>query len=546
MSENLIHNDTNDESNRHNLLIHGDAKDALPFLAEKYKKRIKCIYIDPPYNNGDSYKHYTDNIPNAVWLREMETIFRHLYALLLEDGSLWISIDDGNMHYLKVLADSIFGRENFIHTIVWQHRTTRENRNTFSNNHEYILVYAKQAKKFKISRNKIAGSKDIALRYKNPDNDPRGVWQSITAHVQDGHAVASQFYVIKAPNGVVHHPPQGRCWVYNKKRMDREILANNIWFGSNGCGVPRIKSFLRDDSMLVTPETLWLADDVGTTDSAKKQLLSLFSEKAVFDTPKPETLIKRIFDIATLAGDLVLDCFLGSGTTAAVAQKMDRYYIGVEREHKAYEYAIQRVRAVVAGEQSGISKEVAWKGGGEFVCINIRNDAVQFTDQPGHTFSTEESTGGQGLKVCLSHPVDYDLPSMKQLVLFERQVNLYCEPNGLILHGTYRKVCRNWIIKKAMYNLPLSKAIGEVFPDVLLVNRLLLTRRNDKPLYFNVTGCRWITKNELKEQGYPVNPRHSSTSTYLLYSLVPCEAFVSPHSKRFDNPRKGKVIKSEF
>jgi adenine-specific DNA-methyltransferase len=545
MSDNIIHNETNDESSGHNLIIHGDAKDALPFLIEGYQKKIKCIYIDPPYNNGDSYRHYTDNVPHDVWLREMETIFRHLNALLLDDGSLWISIDDGNMHYLKVLADSIFGRENFIHTIVWQHRTSRENRNTFSNNHEYILVYAKQAKKFKVTRNKITGSKDIALRYKNPDNDARGFWQSVTAHVQDGHAVASQFYEIKAPNGTRHQPPPGRCWVYNKKRMDREIAANNIWFGADGCGVPRIKSFLKYDSMLVTPETLWLADDVGTTDFAKKQLLKSFSEKAVFDTPKPETLIKRIFEIATSTGDLVLDCFLGSGTTAAVAQKMGRRYIGIERQNQAYEYATLRLCDVVAGEQGGISKQLEWKGGGGFVCLDIRNGTVHFTDPQKHSFSTEGTTGDQSLKVYLSHSSLYDLPAMEQLVLFERQITVYYEPHGLMLHGTYRKVCRNWIVTHAMYNLPLSKSIGKAFPDVLLVSRLLLTRKNDKPLYFNVTGYKWVTKNELKELGYPVNPRHSGTSTYVLYSLTPCEAFISPQSKGYDNPRKGKVIKHE-
>jgi adenine-specific DNA-methyltransferase len=310
-----------------NLIIHGDCIETLKVIKPTYEGKIKCIYIDPPYNNGEIFSHYSDKKEYKDWIDNLEAALVIFKELLSANGSLWISIDDGNMHYLKLVADKVFGFDNFIATIIWQHRLTRENRNIFSFNHEYILVYSKEKQKFKMSRNKIIGKSNYFDRYKNPDNDPRGPWQSVSAHVQDGHAVPSQYYEILAPNGKIHKLPNGRCWAYNKMKMIKEIEKNNIWFGKDGNGVPRVKLFPKKDAHLVTPETLWLAEDVGTTDSAKKHSLQLFGSKIVFDTPKPEELIKRILEIATNEGDIVLDSFLGSGTTCAVAHKMNRKYI---------------------------------------------------------------------------------------------------------------------------------------------------------------------------------------------------------------------------
>jgi len=350
-----------------NQIINGDAKLVLTKLKDYYLNEIKCIYIDPPYNNGDIYNHYNDKKSHEDWINELEIILINLKELLTKDGSLWISIDDKNMHYLKVLANKIFGFNNFIHTIVWQHRTTRENRNIFSNNHEYILIYSKCRDSFKKSRNKIINKNNNLSRFKNYDNDPRGPWQSVTAHVQDGHAVSSQFYEITAPNGKIHQLPKGRCWVYSKEKMKKEIQNNNIWFGKNGTGVPRIKYFKKKDSHLVTPETLWLSEDVGTTTKAKKHILKLLGkDDIVFDTPKPEELLNRILNIATNEGDIILDCFLGSGTTAATAHKMNRKYIGIEKNKNAAQYASSRITKVINGEDGGISKLVKWKGGNSF------------------------------------------------------------------------------------------------------------------------------------------------------------------------------------
>jgi len=289
-----------------------------------------------------------------------------LACFLSEEGSLWISIDDREIHYLKVAADKILGRQNFVTTIVWQQRTTRENRRVFSNNHEYILVYAKNVKRFAEARNGLPANVELRERYKNPDNDKRGPWQSVSANVQAGHATRSQFYTVVAPNGRRYTPPNGRCWVYNETKMKTEIARNNIWFGRDGNGVPRLKRFLANRPLEVTPETLWFGSDVATNDSAKKHFLQLFPKRDVFDTPKPESLIHRILHIASKPDDLVLDCYLGSGTTAAVAHKMGRRYIGIEQGTHAATLCVQRMRKVVDGESGGISDKVKWKGGGGF------------------------------------------------------------------------------------------------------------------------------------------------------------------------------------
>lgn len=355
-------------SDSKNILIKGNNKDILPELVGEFGGKVKCVYIDPPYNNGDSYHYYNDNISETSWLKDISYVLMYLKMLLTKDGSIWISIDDSEMAYLKVAADKVLGRENFAGTIVWQQRKTRENRAVFSCNHEYILVYAKDIKKFKESRNLLPVGEDfINSKYKNPDNDPRGPWQSISASVQAGHAVPSQFYTIVSPAGIEFNPPKGRCWAYNEERMKKEITNGNIWFGLEGQNAPRIKKFLSTAKIGLTPQTLWAGDDFGTTDSAKKHLLSLFPhQKKVFDTPKPEELIRQILEIATNEGDLVLDSYLGSGTTLAVAHKLKRNYIGIEIGEQMTELVVNRLKSVIMGEKGGISDISNWQGGGDF------------------------------------------------------------------------------------------------------------------------------------------------------------------------------------
>jgi adenine-specific DNA-methyltransferase len=355
-----------------NMIFQGENLKILDALLPEFANRVRCIYIDPPYNNQERYNHYTDSLGHDKWLRDISARLESLTKFLREDGSIWISIDDREVHYLKVAADKILGRENFITTVIWQQRTTRENRKVFSNNHEYLLVYAKDARAFKATRNLLECTPEVELRYKNPDNDPRGPWQSISANVQAGHATRGQFYEVVAPNGIRHAPPKGRCWVYNQARMMEEIVKNNVWFGSTGKGVPRLKRFYSESQSGLTPETLWTADEVGTSKSAKKHLLQMFTRQPVFDTPKPEQLIERIFKIATNPGDIVLDAYLGSGTTTAVAHKMGRRYIGIEQGEHAVSLCAHRMQQVVDGEKGGISELVQWSGGGGFDFFRLK------------------------------------------------------------------------------------------------------------------------------------------------------------------------------
>lgn len=352
--------------NSGNMLIQGENLAVLETLLPRFESSVRCCYIDPPYNNRERHYHYHDSREHRKWLEETTARVEALAEFLREDGSLWISIDDREVHYLKVACDAIMGRKNFVTTIVWQQRKSRENRKVFSNNHEYILVYAKDIKRFNATRNSLTLSPEVKNRYKNPDSDSRGPWQSITATAQAGHGTPDQFYKLVSPSGRVHLPPQGRCWIYSLKKMKQEIAENNIWFGRDGNGVPRIKRFLSRIRTGLTPETLWAADDVGTNDLAKKQLIKLLPEEDVFDTPKPESLIYRILEIATSPGDLVLDAYLGSGTTAAVAHKSGRGYIGIEKGDHAVTHSAKRLSLVVDGDTSGISGLVNWQGGGGF------------------------------------------------------------------------------------------------------------------------------------------------------------------------------------
>lgn len=351
-------------------LICGDNITVLRKLSSNYNGKITCAYLDPPYNGGEKYKFYNDSDNHTSWLNYMRDLLSIIKPLLTKDGSIWISIDDNEMHYLKVLCDEVFGRINFITTLVWQQRNTRENRRIFSHNHEYILVYCINKSSFKKKRNLLPSNETVNGRYQNPDNDPRGEWQSVSANVQDGHAVESQFYTIVAPNGKKHNPPKGRCWVYNEERMKNEILSNNIWFGTKGNGVPRIKKFKKDAKIGLVPETLWLSAFAGTNKDAKTHLQKLnIYDKELFDTPKPEQLLRRIIEIATDENDYILDPFAGSGTSLSVAHKLNRQYIGIERNPISCEFINKRMNLVISGEQGGISKELNWLGGGLFQFI---------------------------------------------------------------------------------------------------------------------------------------------------------------------------------
>jgi adenine-specific DNA-methyltransferase len=362
-----------ESDNYDNRLIFGDNLLALKSLEQELAGKVKCVFIDPPYNTGSAFTHYDDGLEHSIWLSLMRDRLELIRRLLSPDGSLWITIDDNEVHYLKVLLDETFGRSNFIANMIWEKRLSRENRRAFSFNHDHILLYGKDKNAFEAIRNPLGLTQEVLARYKNPDNDPRGPWQSVSINAQAGHATASQFYELRLPSGRILNPPKGRCWLYTRERIEEEIRANNIWFGPDGDSTPRAKKFLSDsEDKGLTPETIWPAAEVGTNDEAKKTLLALLHQPDVFDNPKPEGLLKRVIEIATNPGDLILDSFAGSGTTGAVAQKMGRRWIMVELGEHCHTHIIPRLKKVIDGEDpGGVTESTGWKGGGGFRYFHI-------------------------------------------------------------------------------------------------------------------------------------------------------------------------------
>ncbi len=360
-----------------NMLIHGDNLLALRALEQNYTGKIKCIYIDPPYNTGSAFEHYDDGIEHSLWLSLMKPRLEILRNLLKEDGSLWISIDDNECHYLKVMCDEIFGRPNFIANVVWQKRTSPEARYRLGAAHDHILVYGKDGFAVKNNFNQLPASETRKNDFKNPDNDPKGPWASVDITGMAGHATASQFYEIIAPNGDVHNPPKGRCWVFAKKNFDKLVSENKIWFGKDGSAKPRLKRYLFELEGQ-NSWTWWTNIEVGHNQEAKKETLSLFGDSSVFETPKPERLIHRIIQIATNEGDIVLDSFLGSGTTAAVAHKMRRKWVGIELGEHSVTHCLPRLLQVVSSkDKGGITEAVDWKGGGGFKFYTLAPSLIQ-------------------------------------------------------------------------------------------------------------------------------------------------------------------------
>lgn len=346
-----------------NVLIHGDNLLALKALEAEYAGKVKCVFIDPPYNTGSAFTHYDDGLEHSIWLGLMRDRLEIIRRLMSEDGSLWITIDDNEAHYLKVLCDEIFGRTNFVSNGIWQKKFSPQNdAKLVDNNHDHVLIVSKNKALTKF--NLLPRTAEMNDRYKNPDNDPRGPWTAGDSLRKEYREYA--YYEITTPGGRKVLPPPGSSWRFNKEDLPRLIQENRLWFGKDGMGVPRIKRFLSDVKDGVIPQSIWPHEVVGNTQEAKKEVIALNRED-IFETPKPERLLKRIIEIATDPGDLVLDSFAGSGTTGAVAHKMGRRWLMVELGDHCFTHVAPRLRKVVDGaDQGGISKAVDWKGGGGF------------------------------------------------------------------------------------------------------------------------------------------------------------------------------------
>lgn len=350
-----------------NRLIFGDNLLALKALEQEFSGKIKCVYIDPPYNTGSAFTHYDDGLEHSIWLSLIRARLEIIKRLLDPvNGSLWISIDDYEVAYLRILVDEVFGRNCFIASNVWQKRYSRENRAAIGDVHEYILTYAMSPEAFKANRNLISLTEDQKKVYKNPNKDPRGPWRTIPITAQAGHATKSQFYTIIGPTGKSFDPPPGNCWRYSKDAFEKLLSEGRIYFGKDGGSQPTTIRYLTEVAGVV-PWTWWPHDEVGNNDESKKEMLALFKGIELFDTPKPERLIERILHIATNPGDLVLDSFAGSGTTGAVAQKMGRRWIMCELGEHCHTHVIPRLHKVIDGDdKGGITEAVGWEGGGGF------------------------------------------------------------------------------------------------------------------------------------------------------------------------------------
>lgn len=381
-----------------NMIIKGDNLEALQALLPYYKGQVKCIYIDPPYNTGGAFEHYDDNLEHSQWLSLIYPRLELLRELLSEDGSIWISIDDDECHYLKVICDEVFGRKNFINNVIWQKKFSPQNdAKWLSDNHDHILCYAKNKEVWR--PNLLPRTEEMNARYRNPDNDPRGAWTSGDLSVRT-YSKAYDYPII-TPSGKVVNPPAGRCWRIGKEGMDNLIKDNRIWFGDKGDNTPRLKRFLTDVKQGMTALTIWTHVEVGHNQEARQEVKN-FNIENVFATPKPERLIQRILTLSTNEGDLVLDSFLGSGTTCAVAQKMGRRYIGIEMGEHAITHCVPRMKAVIDGEQGGISKAINWNGGGGYTFYDLGenifdengniNKQVDFKTLASHVWFTETKT----------------------------------------------------------------------------------------------------------------------------------------------------------
>ena len=394
-----------------NLLIRGDALNALtslielPEFAREYVGKVKLVYLDPPFNTQQSFLQYDDALEHSVWLTMMRDRLNQVKTLLSVEGSVWVHCDDSEQHRLRCVLDETFGPENFVATIIWEKADSpRNSARQFSTDQDYIVVYSKSPEWVP---QRLARTEEANAIYTNPDDDPLGPW--LPGDPFANKPYSRGLYEVTGPTGRVFSPPPGRFWRVSKEKFEDLNADNRIWWGPKGDARPSIKRYLSEVADLV-PRTLWLRDDVGSNRTSKNEMRHLFPGAPSFATPKPEALMRRIIDIATSPGDTVIDCFLGSGTTAAVAQKMGRRWIGIEILDEVIDtYVVPRLTKVIDGEDGGgITAAVGWQGGGGFCLLAVAPS--MFEADGGQVFLSGWATNGR-LAEATAAQVHYDYES---------------------------------------------------------------------------------------------------------------------------------------
>lgn len=362
-----------------NMLIHGDNLLALKALETEpnVRGKVKCIFIDPPYNTGSAFEHYDDGIEHSLWLTMMRDRIELLYSLLAEDGSMWVTIDDNEAHYFKVICDEIFGRSNFVANAVWQKKYTVANdAKWLSDSHDHVIIYAKN--KMAWRPNRLPRTSEMDERYRNPDNHPKGPWKATPLYAKRTGSEKERAFSFQFKNGFIWTSPRGTSPRFPADTLRMMDDNDEIWFGVDGTANPSRKTFLSELKISGTPaSTLWLHGDVGHNHEARDEVKAINPDDP-FDTPKPERLIKRILELATTPGDLVLDSFGGSGTTAAVAHKMGRRWVMVELGEHAKTHIVPRMQKVINGtDKVGVTEALNWQGGGGYRFFQLAPSLLQ-------------------------------------------------------------------------------------------------------------------------------------------------------------------------
>ena len=371
-----------------NLIIKGNNLLALHALKEKYAGKVKLIYIDPPYNTGSDSFAYNDKFNHSAWLAFMKNRLEIAKELLADNGSIWINIDDDEQAYLKVLCDEIFGRDNFTNSVIWEKRYSPTNDSKWlSDSHDFIMIYAKNKEIWR--PNLLPRGEKQNKYYKFDDNDGRGKWRSDNVLVKTFSQ--SGVFPIKNPKtGVEYYPPEGSAYRFSFETAKRYLEENRFYFGKDGTGAPQLKRYLSEVKQGVTPLTIWKRDDVGDNQEAKSETRALGISNKMFSTPKPERLLQRVLHVGANENDIVLDFFMGSATTQAVAMKMNRRFIGIEQMDYINTVSVPRLQKVIEGEQGGISKAVNWQGGGSFVYAELFPKNMGYLQDVIHATDLEE------------------------------------------------------------------------------------------------------------------------------------------------------------